>query len=103
MTDQLDKLEAETRRLNARALGIALVTLLLVATTVLLLTVVIQSRQQRSLCRTTNALRTAIRESILRQKKNLPKISYFREHPDEMRDQKAEITQELASFADKPC
>lgn len=105
MTDnhRIDRLAAETRRLNARAFGIALVVLLAISTLMLILTVVIQARQQTSLCRTTNALRTSIRASIERQRGNLPKLTYFRSHPAELLQQQAEIARELTSFADRPC
>lgn len=48
-------------------------------------------------------LNKVITQTLGRSKQNLPKLTYYREHPDELRIQIREINRELLVFRPRTC
>ena len=56
----------------------------------------------RAVCTAVVRLDAAITDSLHRSLTNIPKLQYYKMHPDELRQQRAEIEQTLKKFRPPP-
>lgn len=55
------------------------------------------------ICVAVNNLNSTITASLLRNRRNLPRLTYYREHPGELRIARAEIDATLRTFRPRRC
>ncbi len=63
----------------------------------------VQSKTNRQICVAFNEFDSVVTTTLKRSKANLPKITYFRDHPAELADQQAEIARQLGEFRQRTC
>lgn len=62
-----------------------------------------QLRVNHEVCLAVNNINGAITQTIRRSKKNLDRLAYYREHPDERAEQLREIDRTLSDFKPRTC
>lgn len=62
-----------------------------------------RQRADRQVCVGFNRFDAVITQTLRRSAANLPKLAYFRAHPDELAKQEREIRRQLVLFQPRPC
>ena len=57
----------------------------------------------RTVCVRINKINGVIAGILERSKKNIPKLSYYKQHPDELQDQLDEVDRQKSQFAQEDC
>lgn len=62
-----------------------------------------QEQINRQVCVAVNQFNTVIVDTLKRSRSNIPKLAYFKEHPDELKAQLRTIDKQIILFRQKPC
>lgn len=62
-----------------------------------------QDRTNRQICVAFNRFNAVMTVTLNRSAVNLPKLAYFREHPDELAGQLDQIRQQIVQFRQRAC
>lgn len=62
-----------------------------------------QNKTNQTVCVAVNNLNAAITLSLKRSLVNIPKLAYYKEHPDERDSQLAEVRRTLVTFRPRSC
>lgn len=65
-------------------------------------TQVVNEANQR-ICVAVNNINTVITQTLRRSLANVPRLSYYKQHPDELAQQEAEIRREIRRFKPRTC
>jgi hypothetical protein len=63
----------------------------------------LSERTDFKICTRINNINIIITDVLKRSKQNIPKLMYYKQHPDEMRDQIAQINHEIYRFRPRTC
>lgn len=60
-------------------------------------------RTDRHICVAIQNINEVVTQQLQRTKENLPKVSYFRSHPDELQRQLRQLNEQLIAFRPRKC